>query len=81
MIRLSGVPSSFNSARTVDLETSRMVSENHSGANSFTPYRISREDGCRRGDGHVLPPIPEHRSRVEDWVTIETDASASNISI
>lgn len=81
MIRLSGVPSSFNSARTVDLETPRMVSENHSRANSFTPDRSSRENGCRRGNGHVLPPILEHRALEWkiDWVTIETDASASSI--
>lgn len=80
MIRLIGVPSSLNSARTVDPETLRMVSENDPRANSFTPYRSSREDGCRRGNWHVLPRILEHRSRVRNGVTIETDASASNIS-
>ncbi len=80
MIRLIGVPSSLNPARTVDPETLRMVSENHPRANSFTPYRSSREDGCRRGNWHVLPRVLEHRSRVRNGVTIETDASASNIS-
>lgn len=81
IIRLTGgVPSSLNSARTVDLERLRMVAENPHRANSFTPYRNSREYGCRGGNGHVLPRILEHRSRVRNGVAIEPDASASNVS-
>lgn len=80
MIRLSDVPSRLNSARTVDLERLRMVYENQPRANSFIPYRSLGEDGCRRGNGHVLPRILEHCSRVRNGVIIETDASASNIS-
>ena len=77
MIRLSGVPSSLNSAQTMDLETLRMLAENYPWANSLTPYRSSREDGCRRGNRHVLPRILEHRSRMRNGVAIESDASAS----
>lgn len=51
MIRLIGVPSSLNPARTVDPETLRMVSENHPRAIHSPHTEVREKMGAEEGIG------------------------------